>query len=639
MKAKSVMVDDAPGVVYEVTAANLQAHLWGVAVHIAKAPTACITVSLPVWLAGSYMVREFSKHLQNLSASQGNTPLLVEQLSKNTWQIACTPGKRLSLIYEVYAYDPSVRSAWLGAERGFFNPTSVCLRVHGLDLGVQHIRIKPTPATQRWRVFTGLDAVAPPQTAKPQTPLQQRGFTTYEAANYEQLADSPFELGLMQADGGPLWCGEFVACGTPHRFVVANAWPSFDGGRLLADTKRICETAIEFWHPLPSGKPKKRAARAPMRHYTFMLNASAHGYGGLEHHNSTALIAARADLPRVGTGLVNAAVAALPNAEGYTRLLGLISHEYFHTWNVKRLRPAEFVPYNFESEQYTELLWFFEGFTSYFDDLLLLRAGLIGEQTYLTLLEKTVQTVHNMPGRFVQSVAQASFDAWVKYYRTDENTANATISYYTKGSLVALAFDLSLRLDGSSLDAAMRALWSRCKGGAMREGDFAQVLQELSGRSYAEELAQWVHGTADLPLGELLAEFGLRLQGQRQEGTASVAASLGLLVADGATLQIKTVLHGGVAQMAGFAPGDEWWAVGVEVDASPAAAVWRLFSLGALRQLAGPGQRTSAWVARDGKVLQLPLTMPTQAEDAKTLRLGVVDAERAKAWLGSTGLI
>jgi len=282
--------------------------------------------------------------------------------------------------------------------------------------------------------------------------------------------DCPFEL-------GPFWSGSFTACGIPHRFVVAGAPPSFDGAKLLADTQAICEAEIRFWHGQERSQKQSRSRKTgegqspiPFKHYVFMLNAVADGYGGLEHKNSTALICKRADLPRLPRTTLAPTTHKQP--EGYTQLLGLISHEYFHTWNVKRLRPLELATYDYTQENYTELLWFFEGFTSYYDDLLLRRAGLIDNATYLKLLTKTVNGVAQTPGRLVQSVAQASFDAWVKYYRQDENTPNATVSYYTKGSLVGLCLDLSLRAEGkTSLDAVMRGLWARCQGGPMAEAD------------------------------------------------------------------------------------------------------------------------------------------------------------------------
>ncbi len=632
---KSPALPAAPGVHYEVRAHDLHAHLWHVTLTVHN-PGAELTVSLPVWLAGSYMVREFSKHMQHVRARQGKRAVALRQVSKNTWSLRCTVGKAVHISAEVYAHDASVRSAWLDSSRGFFNPTSLCLRVHGCDHLPHLLTLVPTPATQAWSVFVGLDALETPK-----TPAGRRGFCTYLADNYQELSDSPFELGLTRADGGSLWVGEFVAHGTPHRFVVAGAWDSFDGDRLLADTQRICETVIDFWHPAAT-KAARKKARAPMRHYTFMLNAVSDGYGGLEHHNSTALIAKRADLPQVGAHNTG-------GLEGYTTLLGLISHEYFHTWNVKRMRPIEFERYALDAEQYTELLWFFEGFTSYFDDLLLHRAGLISEGTYLKLLEKTANGVLAMPGRFVQSVAQSSFDAWVKYYRQDENTPNATISYYTKGALVGLCLDLSLRSEGQTdLDCVMRALYERTQGGPMTEHDVAATLAELSGRSWVEELKEWVHGTQDLPIESLLEQHGVHVVSQRLDGGTGLAASLGLRVSEGTSMVIKAVLNGSPARAAGLSAGDEWWAVELVGDVSqrksgasvgqrnaPTGAIWRLGSLQELRNLAGPGAAVFAWVARDARVLRLPLQLPSLAAQAPQLRFAVADIARLARWLGT----
>jgi predicted metalloprotease with PDZ domain len=393
----------------------------------------------------------------------------------------------------------------------------------------------------------------------------------------------------------------------PHRLVVAGATEAFDADRMLGDLQKICEAEIRFWH---------ERRKPPFRSYTFLLNAVDDGYGGLEHRNSTALICSRRDLPRLGETRVS---------EGYVTLLGLLSHEYFHTWNVKRLRPAEFAHYEYGSENYTQLLWFFEGFTSYYDDLLLRRAGLIDDATYLKLLTKTVNQVQQTPGREVQSVAQASFDAWVKYYRQDENTANATVSYYTKGSLVALCFDLSLRLEGhTNLDEVMRALWLRCKAGPMAEADFAAVLKELGGRSYARELAHWVHGTRELPLRELLEQHGITVM----EEPAQLQQRLGVRVSESQGIVLKNVLRDGAAEQAGFAPNDEW--LGVEV----AGNGWRLGKLDDLLLYAGSHRKVIALVARDRRLLRLDLTIPA---GITTWRLVLRDPAQAQAWFGPQG--
>jgi predicted metalloprotease with PDZ domain len=376
----------------------------------------------------------------------------------------------------------------------------------------------------------------------------------------------------------------------------------------MADAQKICEAQIRFWH---------ERKRPPHKNYLFILNVVDDGYGGLEHRNSTALIASRRDLPRIGEARMT---------DGYITLLGLISHEYFHTWNVKRLRPAEFAHYDYAQENYTQLLWFFEGFTSYYDDLLLRRAGVIDDATYVKLLNKTINQVMQTPGREVQSVAQASFDAWVKYYRQDENTANATVSYYTKGALVALCFDLTLRVEGhGTLDDVMRALWQRCKAGPMAEADFAAVLKELGGRAFHRELAAWVHGTRDLPLKELLERQGIAVL----EEPSQLQQRLGLRVAEASgAVQIKNVLRGGAGEQAGFAANDEW--LGVEV----AGSGWRLTKLDDLPLYAGAHRKVTALVSRDRRLLRLDLTVP---QAATTWRLVLRDAQQAQAWLGTQG--
>ncbi|MDI1245782.1 MAG: peptidase M61, partial [Rhodoferax sp.] len=380
---------------YKVCALDLHAHLFEVTLTIEQA-AADQVVSLPVWIPGSYLVREFAKHLQGLQARQSNKPVAITQLDKCSWQIHAKAGKALVLEYQVYAFDSSVRTAWLDTQRGFFNGTSLCLRVHGQEDTSHQLTLSNEGLPKDWQAATALN---------PQR-ISKRGFGDYLAANYDELVDSPVELGAF-------WSADFVAAGIPHRFIVSGASASFDGARLLADTQAICEAEIGFWHG-------RQPRQAPQRHYLFMLNAVHDGYGGLEHRHSTALICKRADLPRHGQ-----ASTGVPS-DGYTTLLGLISHEYFHTWNVKRLRPAEFARYDYAQENYTDLLWFFEGFTSYFDDLLLRRAKLIDNAHYLKLLSRTINQVLQTPGRQLQSVAQASRDAWVKYYRQDENTVNAT---------------------------------------------------------------------------------------------------------------------------------------------------------------------------------------------------------------------
>lgn len=579
---------------YRLEIADAHAHLFRVTLTVPQ-PAAEQRLSLPAWIPGSYLVREFARHLSGLQARQGDRAVPLQQLDKATWQARCDGKAALTVSYLVYAFDTSVRAAYLDANRAFFNGTSVCLRVHGREDEAHALELRALP--KGWKVATALGAAK----------TDARGQGRYEAAGYDELVDHPVEL-------GDFWRGEFKAGGVPHAFVVAGALPDFDGERLLADARRACEAVIEFWH----GRRKPFFKR-----YVFLLNAVDDGYGGLEHRASTALIASRRDLPQRGRR------DAKELGDGYVTLLGLISHEYFHTWNVKRMRPAEFTRYDYTQENYTELLWFFEGFTSYYDDLLLQRAGLIDEARYLKLVAKTLSGVLGMPGRKVQSVAQASFDAWVKYYRGDENTPNSTISYYTKGSLVALALDLTLRHEGrGSLDDVMRLLWERSEGGPIDEADIASALAQVGGRSYEKELRAWVHGTDDPPWQSLLNRAGVDWHLQ----SPSVAQRLGMRVSESALTGIKVthVLRGSAAEAAGFAAGDEL--IGVEG--------WRLRRLDELPRVAAAGRASQLLVSRDQRLHTLALELPTGAETGP-VSLSLASADKTpqaafalrRAWL------
>lgn len=621
----------APALRYRIAVADLNAHLYEVTLTIDR-PAADQQVSLPVWIPGSYLVREFARNLQGApKATQGRRNVAVTQLDKASWRIAAKAGQPLTVRYLVCAFDNSVRTAWLDRFRGFFNGTSLCLRVEGQDDTPCHIEVVPPTLPEGdapWQLATALRPVK----------VDRRGFGTYQASDYDEVADSPVEMGAF-------WSAEFDVLGVPHRFVVAGAPTSFDGDKLIADTRAICETQMRFWHqddpglpPLPPGErlgegpaaatKAKRPAKArtatkhpaPHDRYVFMLNATDDGYGGLEHRHSTALICTRRDLPRRG---------AAKQPEGYTTLLGLISHEYFHTWNVKRLRPAEFARYDYTRENYTRLLWFFEGFTSYYDDLLLRRAGCIDDATYLKLLNKTINQVQQTPGAAVQSVADASFDAWIRYYRPDEQTPNTTVSYYTKGALVALCLDLTLRREGKgSLDAVMRELWRTTQGGPIDEAAIATALETVGGRAYASELARWAYGTAELPLRELLAAHGVAVH----DDPAQLVQALGLRVDEsGGTVKVKMVLRGGAAEKAGFAEGDEWLAVEDICNTKLPSPGWRISKVEEILFYLGTSEKCGALLARDRQLVKAVL--PLSSHNTRTWRLVLKDKESAPGWV------
>jgi predicted metalloprotease with PDZ domain len=574
-------------ITYRIELHDLHAHQFRVTLTV-PTPAAAQRLSLPVWVPGSYMVREFGRHLSQLEARQGEKTVALTQLDKTTWKAVCKGRSALTVSYLVYAFDTSVRAAFLDASRGFFNGTSLCLRVEGRESQPHGVVLGELP--RGWQVATSM-------------PVHAKGG--FVAADYDELVDHPFELGAF-------WRGRIEAHGAAHEFVVAGAWPGFDGERLLADVQRICEAQIAFWHGGKKPKP-------PFERYVFMLNAVDDGYGGLEHRASTALIAKRRDLPQHGVTVMT---------EGYTTLLGLISHEYFHAWNVKRLKPSELARIDYTHENHTRLLWFFEGFTSYYDDLLLLRAGLIDAPRYLRLVAKTINTVAATPGREVQSVAQASFDAWTKYYRSDENTPNATVSYYAKGSLVALALDLTLRKESkATLDDVMRRLWQSSRGGPIDEGDIADALKRVGGRSYAKEIAAWVQGTDELPLPALLEATGVSLSSEK----AGYAAALGLRLAESTNgIQVKQVLAGSAAMRAGVSAGDELLAV----DG------WRLRRLDEAQQWLEPGRDFELLLVRDQRLQRITLqpgsvTAPPQVLLALAGKASARVAALRWAWIGA----
>ncbi len=535
------------GIQYAILARDLAGHLFQVTLTIDAPAADGQVLALPAWIPGSYMIREFSRNIVRIRAESNGKPVALTKLDKHSWRAAPCKGK-LTLEYEVYAWDLSVRAAHMDQTHAFFNGTSVFLRVLGQEDGPHQVDIqRPTDAAAKtWRVATSL----------PELGAKRYGFGTYQAANYDELIDHPVELGDFAL-------ASFKAHGIAHDIVISGRVPNLDMARLQADLKAICETQIAFFEP--------KTKRAPMDRYVFLTLAVGDGYGGLEHRASTALICARADLPTTASAK-NADIG-----DGYLKFLGLCSHEYFHTWNVKRIKPAAFAPYDLQNETYTPLLWLFEGFTSYYDDLMLVRAGIIAEPAYYKLLGKTIGSVLRGSGRTKQSVADSSFDAWGKYYRQDENAPNAIISYYTKGSLIALAFDLTIRAktDGKkSLDDVMLALWQRYgrdfyQGGqrGVTEAEVEALFDEVCGAKLKPMFDRYVRGTDDLPLAKLLAPFGVKLHDERKNAKPSLDVNLGR---DGADCKLSSVHEGGAAHRAGLSAGDVLVALdGLRVSGNP----------------------------------------------------------------------
>jgi predicted metalloprotease with PDZ domain len=593
-------------IVYRIAPSDPHAHLFSVAMTIAEPAPEGQRVALPAWIPGSYMIREFARHVVALSARDARGALRVDKLDKHTWRVAPSPGP-VVVEYTVYAWDLSVRAAHLDATHGFANPTSVCLRAIGQESRPCTVDLEPPPASvaRGWRVATTL----------PEAGARRGGFGRYRAADYDALADHPIEMGTFEL-------ARFEAGGAEHEIAVTGR-SDVDLDRLARDLAPVCAAQAALFEP--------RSKRAPFDRYLFLTTAVGDGYGGLEHRDSTALLCGRNDLPWRGMAVAG---------DGYRTFLGLASHEYFHAWHVKRIKPAAFVPYDFDRETCTRLLWVFEGFTSYYDDLMLVRAGVVSRADYLKSLARTICLVQRAPGRTVQSVADSSFDAWIKYYRQDENSPNAIVSYYAKGALVALSIDLAVRArtgGRASLDDAMRAMWTRYgrdfyapDGGpgprqsGLAEDAFPGLLREATGVSLGPQLSRWVDGTDELPLARLLAPFGVTLT----LAAADASPSLGVRTATrGADLAIATAYSGGAAQRAGLSAGDTIVAVdGLRVDEK---------SLKALLARRRPGDVVAIHAFRRDELMRFEATLDTPSRSEARLVEAPGDNALRRGWLGA----
>ena len=465
---------------YTIIPAKPAAHLYEVTCTIERPDPQGQQLWMPSWIPGSYMIRDFAKNVVRLHASDEKGEISVTKIDKQTWRCAPCNGP-LTVKYEVYAYDLSVRSAHLDTTHAYFNGSSVFVAVQDQeDQPVQvDIQMPPQDCAKDWRVATTLSRI--------DTKLFAPG--SYWAKDYDELIDHPVEMAEFDEIN-------FEVGGTPHHIVISGRHHA-DLYRLAHDAQSICQTQVAVFGELPE-----------MERYIFFLMVVGDGYGGLEHRNSSSLICSRRDLPVKGM--------ATPG-DGYVILLGLFSHEYFHTWNIKRIKPAEFLPYDLKQESYTRQLWAFEGITSYYDDLGLVRSGVIDEQKYLELLGKNITRVMRGSGRLKQSLRESSFEAWTKFYKQDENSPNAIVSYYAKGAMFALALDLQLRSlsdNSKSLDDVMRRLWHEYGKPGIGVGDdtIQMLAEEVCGQSLQDFFTRHLDTTEDLPLNDLCQFIGVSLQ-------------------------------------------------------------------------------------------------------------------------------
>ncbi len=462
---------------YSISPLNINSHLFSISLTFNVTANKPYTLSLPSWLPGSYMIRDFAKNIIeiNATAEDNSSPILIKN-DKQTWTLTSNNETSVTINYSVFAFDLSVRTAYLDSQRAFFNGSSVFLQVEELANQACLLNIEPTDAIKDWKVATGLT----------RHNTEKYSFGQYSAENYQELIDGPVAMGNFSYK-------EFDVEGVTHHVVFTSEHYG-DLTRLTKDLTKLCQHHISMF------------GEAPFKEYWFITHLLANGFGGLEHKNSTILQASRFDLPN-------------PNkpdelTENYRTFLSLCSHEYFHAWNVCRIKPKEFIPYNLQEETHTTQLWAYEGITSYYDDFSLYRTGLISFEDYLKILSKTATRVYRGKGELKQSVADSSFDTWTKFYKQGPDAVNNIVSYYTKGSLIALWLDLTIRDKSNgqySLDNLMKELWihfGRTNIGTS-EDDFINIANILCNTDIRDEFTAMLHNAERVNLSALLKKVGI----------------------------------------------------------------------------------------------------------------------------------
>ncbi len=446
---------------------------------------------LPDWIPGSYMIRDFARNIVQISASSENQPVPLTKISKSSWVLSRNVID-LEVVYTIYAWDLSVRSAHFDDQHCFFNGTSLFLAIAGKEQSEHLVQLcEPEfESAKRWSVATSMNAIS----------VNSNGFGDYSSDSYAELIDHPFEIAELDRVS-------FNIFGVEHSMVFTEAPKNVDYQRIASDVEAICRHQCEMFGD----------ATPPFNSYLFMTFVLKQGFGGLEHRASTALQCSHADLPRVYDDKHK-------KSDEYQRFLALCSHEYFHSWNVKRIKPQRFEDYQLRGEVHTELLWFFEGITSYYDELVLVRSGVIELEQYLDMLAKNITRYMRGKGRSRQTVAESSFDAWTKFYKQDENAVNSIVSYYVKGGLIAMLLDFKIREctdKEKNLDDLMRLIWQ--KNGktklGVEEKQINRYLEIVCDQNIDSFVARLLYSTDELPLSVLFQELGIeyRLQSEAKQ--------------------------------------------------------------------------------------------------------------------------
>ena len=531
----AVAQTSTPEIAFTVSMSKPHSHLLEVEIRVKRPASAQAsseeTLVMPVWTPGSYMVREFARHVQDFAITDASQrPLQWEKINKNSWRVQTGGAREWRATYRVYANELSVRTNQLNSDHAFWNNAALLMYLEGfLNVPSTLHVIAPQP----WQVATALPAAPGPK-------------NTFRAENFDVLYDSPVEVSSFKTLS-------FNVKGVPHRIVI-DGEGNYDPARMRRDVQKIVEAAVELM-----------GGEIPYPDYTFFLHLRRSTGGGLEHLNSTAL-----GYPSFGFVIessdrfASASPASTPGGT-YNGFLSLVSHEFFHLWNVKRIRPDALGPFDYTKENYTKLLWVAEGITSYYENLILRRAGLISDRDFLNSAARAFQGLQRTPGRLVMSVEEASFDAWIKYYRQDENSINSQVDYYDKGAILGLLLDLEIRKRSNgakSLDDVMRHLYNEFykKNRNYTPSDFQKVSEQMAGSSLEEFFAKYVRGREELDYNASLEGAGLRLDTSGTAGGAKPVekAYLGAdLAQEGERLMVRRVYAGSPAYEQGLNSGDQ----------------------------------------------------------------------------------
>lgn len=557
--AAATTIAAAPSLRYTLSMPAPQTHYFEVKMELGSFNTDYTDVKMPVWAPGSYLVREFARHVEGLQAqTSGGKPLTVEKIDKNTWRVRHPKQADFRVSYRVYAFELSVRTSFIDADHGYLNGSSVFM--YPADNKDLSSTLAVEPAAGWSQVSTAL--------------RPGKSKFNYQSTNYDELADSPIEIGNHKVL-------QFMANGTQHQVAMYGTYTA-DDAKLTAEMQKVCEAAHRVVGQNPLDRP-----------YVFIVHNNERGGGGLEHLYSTTLEVSR---------------RTYENEAGMRSFLGLVAHEYFHLWNVKRIRPVALGPFDYDRENYTHMLWVSEGMTEYMSNVITERAGIVSQQDYLNTMATQIGAVENTPGNKVQPVSEASFDAWIRYYRPNENSANSQISYYDKGEMVGLVLDLMI-LDATKgekqLDDVFRLLYDKYYkqlGRGFTDQEYQDAVAQVAGRRCEEFFKTRVYGTETLDYATALGYAGLTLSSTPASADGSLGANLSNRTGK---LVVTTVKRDGAAWSGGLNVNDEI----LQINGAAASDE-------SMKQLAGRpvGTEIKLQVRRDGLPREFTLKLQTDVD-------------------------